>query len=121
VDRLKRKRLGMLKRRARVKKKLRFANERLRLSVFRSNKHIYAQIVDPVAGKALMGASTLSKKLSGDNSKGKEDISKRVGQLIAGMALKDGIKKVVFDKNGFLYHGRVKALADGAREAGLVF
>ncbi len=121
MDRLRKKSLGILKRRARVKKKLRSTPERPRLVVYRSNRHIYSQIVDPLTGKTLIGVSTLSKGLKGDASPGKEDISKKVGVLLGEMALKEGIKEVVFDKNGFLYHGRVKALADGAREAGLIF
>ena len=110
-----------LKRKQRIKKKI-AGGERFRLSVFRSSKHIYAQIVDDGQGKTLLSASTLSEELKGkDLGKGKTEAAKKVGALIAEKALAHQIQKVVFDRNGFLYHGRIKALAEAAREKGLDF
>ena len=111
-----------LRRKKRVRKKIRGTPERPRLCVYRSLKHIYAQIIDDVAGRTLVAASTLDKEIR-DSIAGmkKTEQAKEVGKLIAKKALEKGIKKVVFDRNGFLYHGRVKALAEGAREGGLEF
>ena len=113
-----------LSRRDRIKKGIRKnlsgSAARPRLSVFRSNKGIYAQIIDDVTGKTLVSASSLSKDFNA--SKGtKIDQSAAVGKLVAEKAVAAGIKDVVFDRNGYLYHGRVKSLADGAREGGLNF
>lgn len=110
-----------LKRKQRIKKKL-GSKERFRLSVFRSSKHIYAQIIDDGQGRTLAAASTLSGELK-DQLGGlkKVDAAKAVGQLLASKAKAQGIDKVVFDRNGFLYHGRVKAVADSCREHGLEF
>ncbi len=107
-------------RRKRVRAKIFGTSERPRLSVYRSLKHIYAQIIDDEKGQTIVAASDLelNKKNLGKN---KTDIAYEVGKLIAKKALKKKIKKVVFDRNGFKYHGRVKALAEGAREAGLIF
>ena len=100
----------------------RAANGRARLSVFRSSRHIYAQVIDDGAGKTLAAASTLDKDLKGSLPKGSDlAAAQAVGKLLAERALKAGIKDVVFDRGGYLYHGRVKALADAAREAGLNF
>jgi large subunit ribosomal protein L18 len=110
-----------LKRKKRIKKKL-GSGERFRLSVFRSCKHIYAQIIDDGKGQTLAAASTLSGELKdqlGDLKK--TGAAKAVGKLLADKARVRGIKKVVFDRNGFLYHGRVKAVADSCRENGLEF
>jgi large subunit ribosomal protein L18 len=98
------------------------ASGRVRLSVFRSNKHIYAQIIDDVAGKTLVAASTVEKELGGVGSSGgsAEDAGK-VGAAIGQRALAAGIKEVSFDRGSYKYHGRVAALADAAREAGLQF
>ena len=90
------------------------------MSVFRSSKHIYAQIIDDTCGSTLVSASTLDKEFKEAEGK-KAEIAKAVGNLIGKRALDKGIKKVVLDRNGFLYHGRIKALSDGAREAGLNF
>ena len=96
--------------------------DRPRLSVFRSTKHIYAQIIDDTKGTTLVAASTLDKEYKDAPVDGKkQDVAKAVGTLIGKRAVDKGIKKVVFDRNGFLYHGRIKALSDGAREAGLEF
>lgn len=107
------------KRKARIRKKVNGSPEKPRLVVFRSNKHIYAQIVDDLAGVTLASASTLS----GDGQKLRltVDNAKTIGKKIAEEAIKKDITTVVFDRNGFVYHGRVKALAEGAREAGLNF
>lgn len=92
-----------------------------RLSVFRSDRHIYAQIIDDIKGVTLCSASTLDKNLRGVGKTSNCEAASKVGALIAGKAAEAGIKEVVFDRGGFNYHGRVKALADGARGAGLVF
>lgn len=95
---------------------------RARLCVFRSASHIYAQIIDDVAGHTLVSASTLSPELRDmEGHRGNVSAARRVGTLLAEKAKAAGIEQVVFDRNGFLYHGRVKALADAAREAGLDF
>ena len=114
---------GRQKRKARVKRRLGVGGGgRARLSVFRSNKHIYAQVVVDVDGKTVASASTLSKEIKGSSaSLSKLDVAKKVGELVGKVAKENGIVKVVFDRSGYLYHGRVKALADGAREAGLEF
>ena len=90
--------------------------------MFRSAKHIYAQVVDDTAGHTLAAASTMDKSaLSGSKFENKVEAAKFVGKLIGERAVEKGIKEVVFDRNGFLYHGRIKSLSEGAREAGLVF
>jgi large subunit ribosomal protein L18 len=94
---------------------------RPRLSVFRSNQHIYAQVIDDKAGQTVAQASTLEADVRGGEDKGGAALAGRVGKLIAERALAAGVDKVVFDRGGYRYHGRVKALADAAREAGLVF
>jgi large subunit ribosomal protein L18 len=98
------------------------AHGRARLSVFRSSKHIYAQVIDDDAGRTVVAASTLDKDLKDALKKGSDLAAARaVGKLVAERALKAGVTSVVFDRGGYLYHGRVKALADAAREAGLNF
>ncbi|GAB7080102.1 50S ribosomal protein L18 [Megalodesulfovibrio paquesii] len=104
-----------LKRKMRIRKKINGTPERPRLVVFRSNKSIYAQLVDDLAGKTIAAASSI--KMTSLT----KDVATEVGKEVARKAKELGIEKVVFDRNGYLYHGRVKALADGAREAGLVF
>jgi large subunit ribosomal protein L18 len=113
---------GRERRKLRIRNKISGTQERPRLSVFRSLKHIYAQVVDDVAGTTLAHASTLAKdvKPQADDST-KSDAAKLVGKTIAAQLKAKGITKVVFDRNGYLYHGRIKALAEGAREAGLEF
>ena len=111
-----------LKRKKRVRKNIFGNQDRPRLSVFRSSKHIYAQIVDDISGSTLVSASTLDNEYKEHKVEGKKvEIAKAVGNLVGKRALDKGIKKVVLDRNGFLYHGRIKALSDGAREAGLNF
>lgn len=111
-------RVARLKRQTRVRKKVRGTTECPRLSVFRSARHIYAQIIEDATGKTLVAASTLSKDVELATC-GNVEAAKAVGGVIAKKALDQNITNVVFDRNGFLYQGRVQALADGAREAGL--
>jgi len=111
-----------LKRKRRISRRVRGNTDRPRLNVFRTSRHIYAQVIDDVAGRTVAAASTLSPEIRGQEKvKGKIEDAKRVGKLIAEKLLAKGITKVVFDRNGFLYHGRVGALAAAAREAGLKF
>ena len=118
----KERRVARKKRQSRVRKKVTGSVERPRLCVFRTSKHIYAQIIEDVTGNTLAAASTIAKGIE-DSVKysGNVEAAKLVGKKIAEKALANDIKQVVFDRNGFLYHGRVKALADAAREAGLTF
>jgi large subunit ribosomal protein L18 len=95
--------------------------DRTRLTVYRSAKHIYAQLVDPASGRTIATVSSRSKAIAGNTSPGKVEQAKLVGKAIAEVAREKEIGEVVFNRNGFLYHGRVKALADAAREAGLRF
>jgi len=108
---------------ARVRNALRkVSNGRARLSVHRSSKQIYAQVIDDAAGRTLASASTLEKELREKLKTGADtSAAAEVGKLIAERAIKAGVKEVIFDRGGYLYHGRVKALADGAREGGLNF
>jgi len=113
------KRVTRLKRQVRVRKKIRGTTERPRLNVFKSARHIYAQIIDDTAGVTLASASTLTApELTGTGNVAAAVV---VGKEVARLSLERGISSVVFDRNGFLYHGRIKALADAAREAGLNF
>jgi len=111
------------KKKTRIRKKISGTPARPRFTVYRSQKHMYAQIIDDVAGKTLVTASTLSKELKEEIAKVKSpiDVCKIIGGATAKKALEKNIREVVFDRNGYLYHGRVKAIADGAREAGLKF
>ncbi len=114
--------LGRLKRHGRITKKLKGTEQRPRLSVFRSSKHIYAQLIDDSADKVLLGCSTLSGEFKTKGIKTADKVAaKEIGQLIAKKALENGVKTVSFDRGGYKYHGRVKSLADGAREGGLKF
>lgn len=117
-----RRKLAWGKRQARVRSKVRGTSERPRLCVFRSLSNMYAQIIDDESGNTLVSASSLPQDL-GDHEghRGNVDTAKKVGAAVAAKAQAKGIKRVVFDRNGFLYHGRVKALAEAAREAGLDF
>ena len=108
-----------LKRHVRVRGKISGTPERPRLNVFRSNANIYAQIIDDVNGVTLVSANTLEKEFEG--ATGNCDAAKKVGQVIAERAKAKGIEEVVFDRGGYIFHGRVAALAEGAREAGLKF
>lgn len=108
-----------VRRHLRVRKKVEGTAERPRLAVYRSEKHIYAQIIDDVAQKTLVSASSVEKEFNGLGSN--KEAAKIVGKMIAEKAIEKGIKEVVFDRGGFIYHGRIQELADGAREAGLQF
>ena len=108
-----------LKRHARVRGKISGTAERPRLSVFRSESNIYAQIIDDVAGNTLCSASTVEKGFEGNG--GNVEAAKKIGETIAKRALEKGIENVVFERGGYIYHGRVAALAEGAREGGLKF
>jgi large subunit ribosomal protein L18 len=112
-----------VRRTAKVRRNIRrAAGERARLSVFRSSKHIYAQVIDDEKGETVAAASSLEKDLRGNLKTGaNKDAAKAVGKLIAERAAAKGVKDVVFDRGGYLYHGRIKALADAAREGGLNF
>jgi large subunit ribosomal protein L18 len=112
-----------LRRKATVRRAVKLAaSGRARLSVFRSSKHIYAQVIDDVKGKTLAAASSVEKDMRGSFKTGANvEAAKAVGKLVAQRAIEKGIKAVVFDRGGYLYHGRVKALADSARAAGLEF
>ena len=108
-----------IKRHNRVRGKISGTAERPRLCVFRSESNIYAQVIDDVAGSTLVSASTVEKAFEGNG--GNVAAAKKIGALVAERALKKGIEEVVFDRGGYIYHGRVKALAEGAREGGLKF
>ncbi len=111
---------GRERRKLRIRKKISGTTERPRLSVFRSAKHIYAQVIDDTTGKTLAHVSTLSKEL-GAHEGTKSDEAKKVGELLAKLCKAKNVTKVVFDRNGYLYHGRIVRLAEGAREGGLDF
>lgn len=108
-----------IKRHVRVRAKISGTPERPRLNVFRSKQNIYAQIIDDVAGKTLVSANTLEKGFEGYG--GNKEAARKVGKILAERAEKAGIKAVVFDRGGYVYHGRVQELAEGAREGGLEF
>jgi large subunit ribosomal protein L18 len=112
-----------IRKKIRVRKKISGTDARPRISVFRSLNNVYAQIIDDIKGVTLVEASTLSKELAEElkNAKGKTSKSKLVGKLLAKKAIEKGITSVVFDRSGYNYHGRVQAIADGAREGGLKF
>ena len=114
--------VGRERRKLRIRRKISGTPVKPRLTVFRSAKHIYAQVVDDAAGSTLAHASTLSKEVRASVADAtKSDAAKKVGEAIAKLLLAKGISEIVFDRNGYLYHGRVRALADGARAAGLKF
>ncbi|AJY75286.1 50S ribosomal protein L18 [Paenibacillus beijingensis] len=111
-----------LKRHLRVRKKINGTTERPRLSIFRSSKHIYAQLIDDIQGVTIASASTLDKEIAAEISNGGNiESARKVGELVAKRAKEKGFENVVFDRGGYLYHGRIQALADAAREAGLQF
>lgn len=109
------------RRKKRIRKKLSGTTDRPRMSVFRTAKHIYAQVINDETGSTLCAASTLSKDVRGELEGNKTAAAKKVGAAIAKACSDKGIAKVVFDRNGFIYHGRIKALAEAAREGGLDF
>ncbi len=109
------------RRKKHIRKLIRGTGARPRLCVFRSTKHIYGQVVDDETGKTVVSVSSLEKGLEIEGHKGNVAAAKVVGKAMAERAIEAGVKQVVFDRNGYLYHGRVKALADAAREGGLEF
>jgi len=111
-----------LKRKMSIRQKISGTSERPRLSVFRSAKHIYAQVIDDTSGNTLAAASSLEKAVKDQTGiENSVSMAQFIGKLVGERAVKKGIRKVVFDRNGFLYHGRVKAVSEGARKAGLDF
>ena len=106
-------------RKLRIRKKVQGSADRPRLSVYRSTIHIYAQVIDDDTHQTIFSTSSLSKEIAKEGSK--SDVAKKVGAAVAEACKQRNISKVVFDRNGFVYHGRIKALAEGAREAGLEF
>jgi large subunit ribosomal protein L18 len=117
------KRLARFKRKVRIRQRIRGTADKPRLSVFRSARHISVQVIDDIAGKTLAAASSLEKDVRGQKAtfENKIALATFIGKLIAERAQEKGVKQIVFDRNGFLYHGRIKAVSDGAREAGLKF
>jgi large subunit ribosomal protein L18 len=110
---------GRARRKLRIRKKVEGTTERPRLTVFRSNKQIYAQVVDDATGKTIASATSVGREKAGEG--GKRSQAEQVGEAVASACKEKGITQVVFDRNGYIYHGRVKALADGARKGGLSF
>ena len=109
-----------LKRKKRIRKKISGTIEKPRLTVFKSCKHIYAQVIDDTDSKTILSASSVEKEIKSlPPFESKTKMAKHIGEIVAKRALDKGIKRVVFDRNGYVYHGRVKAVAEGAREAGL--
>ncbi len=121
MARMNAKTIARAKRVKRIRKKITGTSERPRLRVFKSNKHIYAQIIDDAAGHTLVSMSTQDKEFGRGDEKGKIGAAKKVGEMIGARAKAAGITKVVFDRGGSIYHGRVQSLSEGAREGGLEF
>lgn len=122
MDHIHKKQKSREQRKKRIRRKIFGTSQRPRMTVYRSLKHCYVQLVDDTAGRTLLGYSTKSKELRGNLAKtGTVEAARLLGNLIAEKAIAQQITQVVFDRNGFLYHGRVKALAEGAREKGLQF
>jgi large subunit ribosomal protein L18 len=121
MDKLSLKKTRFARRRIRIKNKIRKNSDLFRLCISRSNKNFYAQIIDDSKGHTLVAISTLSKDFPEMKNSGNIEAAKSLGKLIAEKAIASGIKKVVFDRNGYLYHGKIKAFADSARENGLEF
>jgi len=115
------KEISRRRRHERIRKKVSGTPDRPRLSVYRSLNHIYAQIIDDAAGRTIISASSADESFKQSGNKGNIAMAKEVGSLLAKRASEKGIKSIVFDRSGYLYHGRIKALADAAREAGLEF
>ncbi len=113
--------LARMRRKVRIRKKLSGTAERPRLVVFRSSRHIYAQVIDDLTGQTLVSSSSLSLGKGGEALKSDKEAATTVGKDLARKALERNIETVVFDRNGYIYHGRIKALADGARDGGLKF
>lgn len=116
------KKRARLRRKKSIRKRLSGSEQRPRLCVFRSARHIYAQLVDDISGRTLVSASTVEKEIQEKSSfSNKIEAAVFIGERIARKAMEKGIQRVVFDRSGFLYHGRIKAVSDGARKAGLIF
>lgn len=113
--------LARARRKVRIRKKLAGTAERPRLVVYRSNRHIYAQVIDDLTGQTLASSSSLTLSRAGEAVKADKEAAAKVGKDLAAKALERNIQAVVFDRNGYIYHGRVQALADGARDGGLKF
>jgi large subunit ribosomal protein L18 len=113
--------LARARRKVRIRKKLAGTAERPRLVVFRSNRHIYAQVIDDLSGQTLVSSSSLTLGKAGEPLKADKEAAAKVGKDLAQKALERNIEAVVFDRSGYIYHGRIKALADGARDGGLKF
>jgi len=114
--------VSRLKRKKRIRKHLSGSEQKPRMSVFRSSKHIYAQLIDDASGQTVVAASSVEKTVREmPKFESKVALAEHVGKVLGERALDKGVKKVVFDRNGFLYHGRVKAVSKGARDAGLIF
>ncbi len=122
MNQTQKKQKNRIQRKKRIRGKILGTSERPRMSVYRSLNHCHVQLIDDSTGKTVIGMSTLSKEIKGSLEKtGNTDAAKQLGQVVAEKALAMNINQVVFDRNGFLYHGRIKAVADGAREKGLKF
>jgi large subunit ribosomal protein L18 len=122
MDTASQRRKARLKRKMRIRKRVSGTPQRPRLSVFRSKKHIYAQIIDDTQGETIVAASTLEKQVrENQNFDNKVAIANYIGKLVGERALEQNVKQIVFDRSGYLYHGRIKAVSEGAREAGLDF
>ncbi|MEI6125388.1 MAG: 50S ribosomal protein L18 [Pseudomonadota bacterium] len=122
MEHILKKQKNRLQRKKRIRKKILGTCERPRMSIFKSLNHCYVQLIDDTSQKTILGVSTLSKELKSSLDKtGNIDAAKKLGHLVAEKALEKNISRIVFDRNGFLYHGRVKAIAEGAREKGLQF
>jgi large subunit ribosomal protein L18 len=115
------KRERRLKIKQRIRKRIMGTNERPRMTVFRSNRQIYVQLVNDLTGETMVSASSKNKEVAAQKNVNKSEQAKLVGKLVAERSLAKGIKQVVFDRNGYLYHGRIKVLAESAREGGLKF
>ncbi|PID77607.1 MAG: 50S ribosomal protein L18 [Deltaproteobacteria bacterium] len=110
-----------VKRMSRIRKKIKGTAERPRLRVFKSSKHIYAQVIDDTAGRTVAAASSFDKGFEPADEQGKVGVARQIGLIVAERAKSAGVEKVVFDRGGYIYHGRVKSLSEGAREGGLIF
>jgi len=121
MDKIRLKKKRYTRRRLSVKRKIRAVSGRMRVCISRSNKGFYAQVIDDAAGNTVLGMSTLSKEFPQMKNRGNKEAAAALGKLVAGKAKEIGVVKVVFDRNGYLYHGKVKAFADALRENGLEF
>ena len=122
MEQILKKQKNRIQRKKRIRKKMYGTSERPRMSVYRSLKHFYVQLIDDSANRTIMGISTASSEFAEKTDKtGNVEAARKLGELVAEKALEKNIKQIVFDRNGFLYHGRVKAVAEGARDKGLKF